>query len=257
MRFGSSGQNASRTEPSALTGSRGLIGGVPSPSAAREHPSGAVSSLAAAVSPALPIRQHLHPRSKTAKAGWNIGSSSRRTHFPPQSGHRNGNPWDPLQSHSRCTRAWLPCQYGNLCEARPRLSVSSCDALAGRCKVNVPDLLLLVECYVGLRCAIGYSVRYEEKLLKDFVQFLASQNVSGPIRAQRAIDWACAPAPGRGPSGQASRLKVVRGFLTYLRATLPETETPGSGGLAPIRRPSPYLYSQGEIETLMYEALRL
>ena len=123
--------------------------------------------------------------------------------------------------------------------------------------MNVPDLLLLVECYVGLRCAIGYSVRYEEKLLKDFVQFLASQNVSGPIRAQRAIDWACAPAPGRGLSGQASRLKVVRGFLTYLRATLPETEAPGPGVLAPIRRPAPYLYSVGEIEALMHEALRL
>jgi integrase/recombinase XerD len=123
--------------------------------------------------------------------------------------------------------------------------------------VNVPDLLLLVECYVGLRRAIGYTVRYEEKLLKDFVQFLASQNVSGPIRAQRAIDWACAPAPGRGPAGQASRLKVVRGFLAYLGATLPETEVPGPGVLAPIRRPSPYLYSLGEIETLMQEALRL
>jgi integrase/recombinase XerD len=123
--------------------------------------------------------------------------------------------------------------------------------------VNVPDLFLLVECYVGLRRAIGYTVRYEEKLLKDFVQFLASQNISGPIRAQRAIDWACAPAPGRGLSGQASRLKVVRGFLSYLRATLPETETPGPGVLAPIRRPAPYLYSVGEIEALMHEALRL
>ena len=123
--------------------------------------------------------------------------------------------------------------------------------------MNVPDLLLLVDCYVGLRRAIGYTVRYEEKLLKDFVQFLASQNVSGPIRAQRAIDWACAPAPGRGPTGQASRLKVVRGFLSYLRATLPETEVPGPGVLAPIRRPSPYLYSLDEIETLICETLRL
>jgi len=49
--------------------------------------------------------------------------------------------------------------------------------------VNVPDLLLRVECYVGLRSAIGYTVRYEEKLLKDFVQFVASQDVSSPIRA--------------------------------------------------------------------------
>jgi integrase/recombinase XerD len=123
--------------------------------------------------------------------------------------------------------------------------------------VNVPDLLLRVECYVGLRSAIGYTVRYEEKLLKDFVQFLASQDVSSPIRAHMAIDWACASAPGRGLAGKAGRLKVVRGFLSHLRATLPETEVPGPGVLAPIRRPKPYLYSQSEIEGLMHEALQL
>ena len=123
--------------------------------------------------------------------------------------------------------------------------------------MNLPDLLLRVECYVGLRRAIGYTVRYEEKLLKDFVQFLASQNPSSPIRAQTAIDWACAPTPRRGPAGRASRLKVVRGFLSHLRATLPDTEVPGPGVLAPIRRPTPYLYSLSEIEALMHEALRL
>ena len=76
--------------------------------------------------------------------------------------------------------------------------------------MNLPDLLLRVECYVGLRRAIGYTVRYEEKLLKDFVQFLASRGLSSPIRAQTAIDWACAPAPRRGPAGRVSRLKVVQ-----------------------------------------------
>ncbi|MBV9224351.1 MAG: tyrosine-type recombinase/integrase [Acidobacteriaceae bacterium] len=123
--------------------------------------------------------------------------------------------------------------------------------------MNLPDLLLQVECYVGLRRAVGYTVRYEEKLLKEFVQFLASQDSSSPIRAQMAVDWACAPVPGRGLAGQASRLRVVRGFLSHLRAALPETEVPGPGVLAPLRRPSPYLYSQGEMEALMQEALRL
>ena len=78
---------------------------------------------------------------------------------PPHPGYRNGNQGGPLQSHSRCTWAWLACQHGNLREARSRLAVSSCDALAGRCKVNLPDLLLRVECYVGLRRAIGCNGR--------------------------------------------------------------------------------------------------
>ena len=37
------------------------------------------------------------------------------------------------------------------------------------------DLLFRVECYVGLRHALGYVVRSEEKLLKDFVRFIDAQ----------------------------------------------------------------------------------
>lgn len=36
------------------------------------------------------------------------------------------------------------------------------------------DLLFRVECYVGLRHAMGYVVRSEEKLLKDFVRFIGA-----------------------------------------------------------------------------------
>jgi hypothetical protein len=84
--------------------------------------------------------------------------------------------------------------------------------------MRTDDLLLRVECYVAVRKALGYAVRSEEKLLKDFVQFLELNGASSPIRAQTAIEWACAPAPGRGPSGEASRLKVVRRFLSHLQA---------------------------------------
>jgi len=123
--------------------------------------------------------------------------------------------------------------------------------------MTTPDLLLHVEAYVGLRKALGYAVRSDEKLLKEFVTFLEFRQIHGPIRAQLAIDWACLPAPGRGPSGQASRLKIVRGFLSHLRATWPETEVPGPGSLAPIRRPSPYLYTTREIAALLQAAAEL
>ena len=120
-----------------------------------------------------------------------------------------------------------------------------------------PDLLLHVEAYVGLRKALGYTIRSDEKLLKDFVAYLESRHVHGPIHAQLAVDWACLPAPGRGPSGQATRLKIVRGFLVHLRATWPETAVPGPGSLAPIRRPTPYLYTQREIGALLQAAAAL
>jgi hypothetical protein len=38
--------------------------------------------------------------------------------------------------------------------------------------MRTDDLLLRVECYVAVRKALGYAVRSEEKLLKDFIQFL-------------------------------------------------------------------------------------
>src|SRR5689334_18626505 len=123
--------------------------------------------------------------------------------------------------------------------------------------MNSDDLRLRVECYVAVRRALGQVVGSEEKLLKDFVQFLERHATSGPIRAQAAIDWACAPAPGRGPAGQAGRLKAVRGFLAHLQAFEFETEVPASGVLPPMRRPLPYLYSADEVATLMKEASRL
>jgi integrase/recombinase XerD len=120
--------------------------------------------------------------------------------------------------------------------------------------VSSKDLLFRVECYVGLRHALGYVVRSEEKLLKDFVRFIGAQAITGPIRAQMALDWACTFSPGRGAAGQVNRLKVVRGFLSYLQTAIPETEIPALGLLGNIRRPKPYLYSQQQLERLIEAA---
>jgi len=121
--------------------------------------------------------------------------------------------------------------------------------------MRTDELLLRVECYVAVRKALGYAVRSEEKLLKDFIQFLELNKASSPIRAQTAIEWACTPAPGRGPSGEASRLKVVRRFLSHLQAFEFETEVPGPGVLPAFRRPLPYLYSSEEIAALIEGSL--
>jgi integrase/recombinase XerD len=112
--------------------------------------------------------------------------------------------------------------------------------------MSIGDLQVRVECYVAVRKALGFACRSEEKLLKKFVQFLELNRVSGPIRAQTAIEWVCAPAHGLAPSGQTNRLRVVRGFLSHLQAFDFETEVP-----------SPYLYSPDEIAALMKEASRL
>ena len=83
-----------------------------------------------------------------------------------------------------------------------------------------------LDSYLSLREALGFQMRIERTLLRDFVQFIETAHVSGPIRAQLAVDWACASSSKRGAGGAPQRLRMARGFLTYLRATLPETEVP-------------------------------
>ena len=84
------------------------------------------------------------------------------------------------------------------------------------------DLFLRVECYVSLRRALGYVVTSEEKLLKDFVRFVEAQMVTGPIRAQMALDWARSTAKERAlqklaPAGKAiTRFKADDALLTFL-----------------------------------------
>jgi hypothetical protein len=88
------------------------------------------------------------------------------------------------------------------------------------------DLQLHLDSYLSLREALGFQMRVKRPLLRDFVQFIEPAHVSGPIRAQLAVAWACASSSKRGAGGAPQRLSMARGFLTYLRATRPETEVP-------------------------------
>jgi integrase len=114
-----------------------------------------------------------------------------------------------------------------------------------------------LERYLGLRRALGFAMRAEERLLRAFVGCLAAHALPGPIRAQVALDWACATAGRCGPGGQARRLTVARGFLVYLRATDPGVEVPEPGLLARAVRPQPHIYTEREIAALLGAARRL
>jgi integrase/recombinase XerD len=116
------------------------------------------------------------------------------------------------------------------------------------------SLHLHLDAYLGVRQALGFQMRAERTLLRDFVGFVESQGDSGPIRAQLAVDWACASSAQRGRGGAAQRLSMARGFLAYLRTMLPETEVPHSGLVASCRRPQPYLFTPQQITRLIEAA---
>ena len=81
--------------------------------------------------------------------------------------------------------------------------------------------------YLSLREALGFQMRAEKILLPEFVAFVKAHKLTGPIRAQLVLAWACQASIRRGPGGSARRLSIARGFLAYLRASAPDTETLG------------------------------
>lgn len=116
------------------------------------------------------------------------------------------------------------------------------------------QLDVYLDAYLSVRDALGFQMRAERTLLRDFVRFLETHGEAGPIRAQRAVDWACASSAQRGPGGVAQRLSMARGFLAYLRAMLPDTEVPDHGLVASFRRPTPYLLTPQQIADLIQAA---
>ncbi len=119
------------------------------------------------------------------------------------------------------------------------------------------DLQTRLDAYLALREALGLSTRACRKLLQDFVAYLEKHGDGKPIRAQLAVDWACSTSATCGASGQAARLGLARGFLTHLKASLPDTEIPDKHLLPAPRRPQPYLFSAAEISRVLEEAARI
>jgi integrase/recombinase XerD len=109
--------------------------------------------------------------------------------------------------------------------------------------------------YLSLREALGFQIGAEKTLLPEFVAFIQGQNITGPIRAYLALDWACSASTQRGASGAARRLSIARRFLTFLQASAPDTEVPPQNLLPSARRTKPYIFTPTQL-TLLFEAAR-
>jgi integrase len=107
--------------------------------------------------------------------------------------------------------------------------------------------------YLAIRRALGFKLRGHDRLLDDFIAFLADAGASTITNAAAAA-WATRPA-GLQPVRYAQRLSIVRGFAGYLHALDAAVEVPPAD-LLPYRRhrPMPYLYSQADIDALITAA---
>jgi integrase/recombinase XerD len=109
--------------------------------------------------------------------------------------------------------------------------------------------------YLRLRRSLGFGLVRHEKLLHQFVDWLADQG-SDTVTVDAALSWAS--LPGGGASWLGLRMLVVRGFAGYLHALDPAAEVPPRDLLpGRSRRAVPYLYSDADIEALFAQATRL
>src|SRR6185437_5797371 len=78
-----------------------------------------------------------------------------------------------------------------------------------------------------------------------------------PVTVELAVTWARLPA-GIKPITAGFRLSEVRGFARYLHAIDPAHEVPPPGLLGlPRRRPTPYIYTPGQIAEILRATQRL
>lgn len=106
------------------------------------------------------------------------------------------------------------------------------------------------EDYLALRRALGFKLNREGEVLPQLVAYVEAAGAE-TLTAELAISWARLPQ-GVQRITWAQRLGAARGFARYLKTVDPSTEVPPHDVFgARQRRPTPYLWSEGEVLRLL------
>ena len=111
-----------------------------------------------------------------------------------------------------------------------------------------------LDTYLAVRRAAGFDLVDDERNLRSFVRFASAQS-DNYVVADTAIAWArqANAEPQRG-----NRLKKVIRFARFSHAADARHEVPPQGVFcAQRKRPTPYLYTEEEIERLMAQTASL
>ena len=107
--------------------------------------------------------------------------------------------------------------------------------------------------YLATRRALGTQLKWPASSLRRFVDFVEAQGTDF-ITTDLALRWATQPV-GVQRATHAGRLRIVRGFATWLQAKDRRTQVPPQRLLPPQkRRPAPYIYTNHEIALLIAAA---
>jgi len=107
--------------------------------------------------------------------------------------------------------------------------------------------------YLATRRALGTQLKWPASSLRRFVDFVEAQGADF-ITTDLAVRWAVQPV-GVQRATHAGRLRIVRGFATWLQARDRRTQVPPTRLLpAEQRRPVPYIYTSNEIADIVAAA---
>ena len=111
-----------------------------------------------------------------------------------------------------------------------------------------------VEMYISVRRAAGYKLTSLERYLRNFAGFAAEKG-DEYIVAQTAIHWA---GQAVSPEQRQLRLQMVIRLARFSRAEEPRHEIPPAAVFPRRhRRPTPYIFTPQELQSLFAQAARL
>jgi integrase len=113
-------------------------------------------------------------------------------------------------------------------------------------------LIDAIESYLKVRRAAGYELRTWGDLLLSFGRFAESQG-DQYVRNATAQKWA---ALGKSPPQRERRLQTVARFAKFAKAEEPKHEVPPRHVFchSPLRRPTPFIFTVGQIDRMLEEA---
>jgi integrase len=104
--------------------------------------------------------------------------------------------------------------------------------------------------YLDLRRSLGMKMDGDGRVLESFARFTRELGAIEAITSRMVFDWLETATPATAHT-MSRRLSVVRQFLLFLSAALPETQVPDIRVLAGYKRPTPFVFSAEEIEALL------
>lgn len=109
-------------------------------------------------------------------------------------------------------------------------------------------LISQVETYLSLRRAVGFDLRNDTLLLRNFAKFADEHNETH-VNASIAIEWA---AQASSAAQRDRRLKAVIRFAQHLRFEDNRHQLPPGGVFGHHRqRPVPYIFKKDEVKALV------